>query len=353
MSQSIVMLPGDGVGPEVAAAARAALDAVAARFDLSFDFAECLFGGAAIDASGNPLPDDTLAACRAADAIMLGAVGGPKWGTGKVRPEAGLLRLRQELNLFANLRPVQGHPALAALSPLREERVKDVDILILRELTGGLYFGEKTRVRDTASDVCTYSRFEIIRAARVAFDAARKRHGHVTSIDKANVLETSRLWRETVTALHAREYQDVGLRHELVDSAAMKLITQPGDYDVVLTENLFGDILSDECSVLAGSIGLLGSASLGAGKSGLYEPIHGSAPDIAGQGIANPVGAITSAAMALRHSLGAPNAADALDRAVFAALADGARTRDLGGDLNCMQMTQAITGRLGQATSAS
>ncbi len=346
MSQNIAVLPGDGAGPEVAAAARAALEAAAARFGLSLSFAEHPFGGAAIDACGNPLPDATLEACRAADAIILGAVGGPKWGTGTVRPEAGLLRLRQELNLFANLRPVKVHPALAAFSPLREERVRDVDILILRELTGGLYFGDKTRVRDTASDVCRYSRFEIIRAARVAFEAARQRRNHVTSIDKANVLETSRLWRETVTDLHARDYADVGLRHELVDSAAMKLITQPGDYDVVLTENLFGDILSDECSVLAGSIGLLGSASLGAGQNGLYEPIHGSAPDIAGQGIANPVGAITSAAMALHHSLGAPEAADALDGAIFAAIADGARTRDLGGTLGTQEMTAAVIDRL-------
>jgi len=346
MSQNIVVLPGDGVGPEVAAAACQALEAVAARFDLALSFKDYLFGGCAIDATGEPLPADTLDACRGADAIVLGAVGGPKWGVGKVRPEAGLLSLRAELNLFANLRPVKVHPALAAFSPLKAERIKDVDILILRELTGGLYFGKKTRVRDTASDVCAYSRFEIVRAAKVAFEAARTRRGHVTSIDKANVLESSRLWRETVTALHARDYADVGLRHELVDSAAMKLITHPGDYDVVLTENLFGDILSDECSVLAGSIGLLGSASLGAGKAGLYEPIHGSAPDIAGQGIANPVGAMMSAAMALRHSLGAVDAANALEQAIHAALADGARTRDLGGDLGTKEMTAAVLQKL-------
>ncbi len=346
MSHNIVVLPGDGVGPEVAEAALTVLAAIAAAFDLSFEFDEHAFGGAAIDACGDPLPGQTLAACKAADAVFLGAVGGPKWDGGKQRPEAGLLGLRAGLNLFANLRPVDVHPALVDYSPLRPERVSDVDILIVRELTGGLYFGEKKRTNDTASDLCQYSKFEIIRVARVAFEAARGRKSHVTSIDKANVLETSRLWRETVTALQAKEFPDVALRHELVDSAAMKLITSPGSYDVVLTENLFGDILSDECSVLSGSIGLLGSASLGAGRQGLYEPIHGSAPDIAGQNIANPVGAIASAAMMLRHSLNAPEAAKAIEAAIYSALQSGARTRDLGGDLGCTQMAEDIARRI-------
>ncbi len=342
MSKKIVVLPGDGVGPEVTEAAIDVLEMTAQKFGFSLEFDDYAFGGAAIDACGEPLPDDTLAACKEADAIFLGAVGGPKWGVHTKRPEAGLLGLRSALNLFANLRPVKLHPALAGHSPLKEERIKGVDILILRELTGGMYFGEKKREADKASDLCEYSKFEIIRAARVAFEAARGRRNHVTSIDKANVLESSRLWRETVTALHEKDYKDVELRHELVDSAAMKLITNPGSYDVVLTENLFGDILSDECSVLTGSIGLLGSASLGAGTQGLYEPIHGSAPDIAGQNIANPVGAITSAAMLLRYSLDQEEAAQAIEHATYVALASGARTRDLGGELSCTQMATEI-----------
>jgi 3-isopropylmalate dehydrogenase len=346
MSKNIVVLPGDGVGPEVTEAAIQVLVTVAEKFDFSLTFESHDFGGAAIDACGEPLPDETLNACKAADAIFLGAVGGPKWGVHTKRPEAGLLGLRSALNLFANLRPVKLHPALAAHSPLKEERVKGVDILIVRELTGGLYFGEKKREADKASDLCEYSKFEIIRAARVAFEAARGRRGHVTSIDKANVLETSRLWRETVTALHEKDYADVELRHELVDSAAMKLITNPGSYDVVLTENLFGDILSDECSVLAGSIGLLGSASLGAGTQGLYEPIHGSAPDIAGQNVANPIGAIASAAMLLRHSLSEEEAAKTIEKAIYTTLNEGVRSRDLGGDLMCDQVAAAVIDRL-------
>lgn len=346
MNHKIVVLPGDGVGPEVSDAAVQALVVIAQKFDMVLEFDGLPFGGAAIDEYGDALPPQTLAACQSASAILLGAVGGPKWDGGKVRPEAGLLQLRSELNLFANLRPVHVHPALADHSPLQAERVRDVDILILRELTGGLYFGKKHRDDDTASDTCTYSRFEIVRAARVAFEAARGRRSHVTSIDKANVLETSRLWRQTVTELHAAEYSDVELRHELVDSAAMKLILSPASYDVVLTENMFGDILSDECSVLAGSIGLLGSASLGTGTLGLYEPIHGSAPDIAGQNIANPIGGIASAAMLLRHSLAAPEAAQAIEDAIYAALQDGARTKDLGGTLSCTQMSSEIINRI-------
>ncbi len=348
MSHKIVVLPGDGVGPEVVDGAVQALVVAADKFGLALEFDALPFGGAAIDEYGEPLPPHTLVACKNASAILLGAVGGPQWDGGEQRPEAGLLGLRSALNLFANLRPVNVHPALAEHSPLRAERVKDVDILILRELTGGLYFGQKRRDGDTASDVCSYSRDEIIRAARVAFTAARRRRRHVTSIDKANVLETSRLWRETVSALHEADYADVELRHELVDSAAMKLITSPGSYDVVLTENLFGDILSDECSVLAGSIGLLGSASLGSSALGLYEPIHGSAPDIAGQNIANPIGAIASAAMLLRHSLNAPKAAQAIDDAIYNVLQEGARTRDLGGTLSCTQMIAKIIAHIRQ-----
>jgi 3-isopropylmalate dehydrogenase len=346
MSFNITVLPGDGVGPEVTGAAMQVLITAAQKFDLSMQFDAFAFGGAGIDDCGEPLPDETLAACKASDAILLGAVGGPKWGVNAKRPEAGLLALRAELNLFANLRPVTLHPALAEFSPLKIERVKGVDILILRELTGGLYFGEKKREKERASDLCEYSKFEIIRAAKVAFEAARKRKNHVTSIDKANVLETSRLWRETVIELHKQEFSDVELRHELVDSAAMKLITSPSSYDVVLTENLFGDILSDECSVLAGSIGLLGSASIGAGTQGIYEPIHGSAPDIEGQNIANPIGAIASAAMLLRYSLNAPDAANAVDQAIYKALDGGARTRDLGGALSCTQMLDAVMAHL-------
>ncbi len=339
----ITLLPGDGVGPEVTAAAQQVLETVGGAFNLDFQFSSHDFGGIAIDRQADPLPPATLSACKNADAVFLGAVGGPKWGTGKVRPEQGLLGLRKSLNLFANLRPVKLHPALAAHAPLRADLVTGVDMLIMRELTGGLYFGEKTRTEDTASDLCTYSRFEITRIARAAFAAARQRRGSVTSIDKANVLETSRLWRETVTALHEAEFADVDLRHELVDSAAMKLITAPGSYDVILTENLFGDILSDECSVLSGSIGLLGSASLGEdGGPGVFEPIHGSAPDIAGKGIANPVGAIASAAMLLRYGLKENAAANALDAAIYKALDAGKATQDLGGALSTQEMTDAV-----------
>ncbi|PHR62633.1 MAG: 3-isopropylmalate dehydrogenase [Robiginitomaculum sp.] len=347
MSYRIAVLPGDGVGPEVTKAAVSVLSAAARRFNLTLEFEEYEFGGAAIDQYNDPLPPETLAGCQAADAVFLGAVGGPKWDGGGPRPEAGLLGLRKELGLFANLRPVELHPALADFSPLRPERIKGVDILIVRELTGGLYFGEKKREGDTASDLCVYSKTEVTRVARVAFNAARLRRNHVTSIDKANVLETSRLWRETVIEVHGNEFSDVELRHELVDSAAMKLITSPGSYDVVLTENLFGDILSDECSVLTGSIGLLGSASLGAGKNGLFEPIHGSAPDIAGQNVANPVGAIASAAMLLRYALKQDAAAKSIEQAIFTSLEDGARTRDLGGELSCTDMASKIVSLMG------
>ena len=342
---SIVLLPGDGVGPEVTRAARLVLEAVARRFGHDFAFAEHPIGGAAIDASGEPLPDATLKACLAADAVFLGAVGGPKWDGGLKRPEQGLLAIRKSMGLFANLRPAKIDEPLIDRSPLKADAVRGVDILIVRELTGGVYFGERTRTDTTASDLCTYSVEEIERVARIAFEAARGRRGKLTSVDKANVLETSRLWRETVVRLHG-DYPGVTLEHQLVDSMAMKLITSPSSFDVVLTENMFGDILSDEASVLAGSIGLLGSASLGASGPGLFEPIHGSAPDIAGQDKANPIGAIRSAAMLLRYGLKLEAEAEAVEAAVGAAVAAGELTGDLGGALGTQAMAERIAARL-------
>ena len=342
---TVVLLPGDGVGPEVTRAARAVLEAVAGRFGHEFAFAEHAIGGAAIDASGEPLPAVTLQACLAADAVFLGAVGGPKWDLAPKRPEQGLLAIRKAMGLFANLRPATVDEALIDRSPLKPEAVRGVDILIVRELTGGVYFGERTRTESTASDLCTYSVAEIERVARIAFEAARGRRGKLTSVDKANVLETSRLWRETVVRLH-RDYPDVTLEHQLVDSMAMKLITGPANYDVVLTENMFGDILSDEASVLAGSIGLLGSASLGASGPGLFEPIHGSAPDIAGQDRANPIGAIRSAAMLLRYGLRLAAEAEAVEAAIAAAIAAGQLTGDVGGALGTQAVAEKIAARL-------
>jgi 3-isopropylmalate dehydrogenase len=343
MRAQIVTLPGDGVGPEVTAAAVAVLDAVAAHFDHHFHFEEQLIGGCAIDATGEPLPAASLEACKAADAVLLGAVGGPKWSdpNAPVRPEQGLLALRAALGVYANLRPLQVHPALAALSPLKNEKLKNVDVLFVRELTGGAYFGAKTRTIDTATDECKYTVAEVERVTRRAFQLARERRKHVTSVDKANVLETSRLWRSTVTRI-AAEFPDVKLEHQLVDSMAMLLLTQPGKYDVVVTENLFGDILTDEAAALAGSLGLLPSASLGGAKGGLYEPIHGSAPDIAGQGVANPVGAILSAAMLLRHSLGLEQEASTVEAAVADVLEHGPRTRDVGGSAGTKDVLDAV-----------
>lgn len=350
----IVFLPGDGVGPDVGAAARQVLEAVAEPLGLQLEIEEHLIGGAALDASGVPLTDDTLDRCRAADAVFLGAVGGPKWDTlpGDRRPERGLLALRRGLGVYANVRPVKAHPALAAASPLRPERVKDVDLVIVRELTGGLYFGERGRTNDErgprAYDVCEYTVAEIERVARVAGVLARGRRGKVASIDKANVIETSRLWREVVSRIFAAEFPDLALEHGLVDSAAMRLVTNPGSFDVLLTENMFGDILSDEAAVLTGSIGVLPSASLGdvdaSGRSrGLYEPIHGSAPDIAGQGIANPIGSILSIALMLRHSLGEQRGARAIEAAASEVLYSGMLTRDLGGSATTIEVAAAIT----------
>ncbi|MBV8156719.1 MAG: 3-isopropylmalate dehydrogenase [Dyella sp.] len=343
MRAQIVTLPGDGVGPEVTAAAVAVLDAVAAHFDHHFHFEEHQIGGCAIDATGEPLPKASLEACKAADAVLLGAVGGPKWSdpNAPVRPEQGLLALRAALGVYANLRPLQVHPALASLSPLKNEKLKNVDVLFVRELTGGAYFGAKTRTIDTATDECKYTVAEVERVTRRAFQLARERRKHVTSVDKANVLETSRLWRSTVTRI-AAEFPDVKLEHQLVDSMAMLLLTQPGKYDVVVTENLFGDILTDEAAALAGSLGLLPSASLGEGKGGLYEPIHGSAPDIAGQGVANPIGAILSAAMLLRHSLGLEQEASTVEAAVADVVEHGPRTRDIGGDAGTKDVLEAV-----------
>jgi 3-isopropylmalate dehydrogenase len=342
----IVLLPGDGVGPEVTAAARQVLEVVSDAFGHDFRFSEHLIGGAAIDATGEALSAETLKACQKSDAVFLGAVGGPKWDGGKVRPEQGLLALRKGLGLFANLRPTRVTPALEDRSPLKPEIVRGVDILIVRELTGGVYFGEKKRSADKASDLCAYTVEEIERVTRVAFRAAQGRKGRVTSIDKANVMETGRLWRETVTRIQREEFPRIELEHALVDSAAMHLITRPREFDVILTENMFGDILSDEVSVLAGSIGLLGSASLGATGPGLFEPIHGSAPDIAGQDRANPMGAIASAAMLLRHGLGLTDEADTVEAAIASVLTAGTVTRDLGGEGTCSGVARIIAERV-------
>lgn len=360
MAPLIVLLPGDGIGPEVNSAARAVLVAVSEAFGQSFRFEEHAIGGAAIDACGDPLPDATLAACQSADAVMLGAVGGPRWSDPglSVRPEQGLLRLRQGMGVFANLRPVVPHPKLLAASPIRAELLADVDICFVRELTGGLYFGEKSRDGDTARDVCTYTVAEIERVVRLAARLARQRRGRLTSVDKANVLETSRLWRETTERIARDEFPDIELEHALVDSAAMRILQTPGHFDVIVTENLFGDILTDEASVLAGSIGVLPSASVSESGAGLYEPIHGSAPDLVGQGVANPVGAILSAAMLLRHSLGMAREADAVEAAVSDTLDAGVATPDIAHDAGPTTSTSAVTGAVvralvGQAPAAA
>ncbi|MBE7453456.1 MAG: 3-isopropylmalate dehydrogenase [Kofleriaceae bacterium] len=352
MHARIALCPGDGIGPEIVDEARRVLDAVAAAGGHDLTYGEHLIGGAAIDAAGTALPADTLAACAAADAVLLGAVGGPRWDDpqAKVRPEQGLLALRQGLGLWANLRPVAPYPCLSEQSSLRPERLAGVDLLVIRELTGGLYFGtpkERTTGPDgrRAVDTLVYSEHEIRRVVALAFRVAAGRRGKVTSIDKANVLESSRLWRQ-VTVEVAADHPGIALDHMLVDAAAMRLITHPAQFDVIVTENMFGDILTDEAAVLAGSIGLLPSASLGDGRRGLYEPIHGSAPDLAGQGVANPVGTILSAAMLLRHSLGLDGEARAVERAVDQALRDGCRTRDLGGALSTAAMGAAIRERL-------
>ena len=338
MKKTIAILPGDGIGPEITGEAVKVLEAVAAKFGHTFEMSEHLMGGAAIDATGAALPPETLAACQTADAVLLGAVGGPKWDAlpSDRRPErAALLPLRAKLGLFCNLRPAKVWDALADASPLKPEiAAGGIDLLVVRELTGGIYFGAHERAADgkSARDVMGYSVEEIARISRTAFEAARKRRGKVTSVDKANVLETSKLWRETVTSLHAAEYADVELEHMYVDNAAMQLVRAPRRFDVILTENMFGDILSDEASQVTGSIGMLPSASLRADGFGLYEPIHGSAPDIAGKDLANPLATILSAAMMLRHSFGLVAEAAAIEDAVREVLAAGVRTADIARD---------------------
>ncbi|MGH2967715.1 MAG: 3-isopropylmalate dehydrogenase [Solirubrobacteraceae bacterium] len=336
---TIVTLPGDGIGPEVLGAALRVLDEVAG----GLAYEEHVFGGASIDAHGTALTDAVLAACRGADAVLLGAVGGPRWDStdpAAPRPEQGLLGLRKGLGLYANLRPVRPLPALYGASPLRREIIERTDLLVVRELTGGIYFGDKGRTDGRAHDVCEYSVEEIERIARTAFRAARSR---VTSVDKANVLETSRLWREVVTRVHSSEFPNVELEHLLVDNAAMQLVAAPRHFDVIVTENLFGDILSDEAAMLTGSIGMLPSASLGEeGEPGVFEPVHGSAPDIAGQGVANPLAMVLSAALMLRHGLALQAEAAAVESAVDRALAGGLRTTDLGGNATTAEATEAV-----------
>jgi 3-isopropylmalate dehydrogenase len=341
MRAHVAVLAGDGIGPEVIAEGVRCLEAVAWLFGHELELTPLPFGGAAIDAHGDPLPQQTLRGCLAADAVLLGAIGGPKWSSpqARMRPEAGLLRLRKELGTFANLRPVRVHPALADASTLKREVVAGVDLLFVRELTGGIYFGEKRREAASAVDVCTYTVAEIERIVRVAARLALARRGRLTSIDKSNVLETSRLWREVTSRVVGEEFPGLQLEHMLVDAAAMHLIRAPREFDVLVTENMFGDILTDEASMLAGSLGLLPSASLGEGRRGIYEPIHGSAPDIAGRGVANPYGMILSAALLLRHSLGLDEEAVALEQAVAEALAHGQRTADLA------PKTQALSTR--------
>ncbi len=354
MPDRVVLLPGDGIGPEIGAAAVEVLDRLG-----GVEVSEHPIGGASIDAHGTALTDEVLDACRSADAVLLCAVGGPKWDTtdpDAPRPEQGLLGLRKGLGLYANLRPVRPSDALLDASPLKRDRIEGTDLLVVRELTGGIYFGDSGRDGDRAHDDCAYSVEEIERITRVAFNAAGSRPGgaegtaKVTSVDKANVLETSRLWRETVERVAADEFTDVALEHMLVDNAAMQLVSRPADFDVILTENLFGDILSDEAAMLTGSLGMLPSASLGGDGPGLFEPVHGSAPDIAGQGKANPLATFLSVAMMLRHGLDRPDDADRLESAVEGALQDGLRTPDLAGDgereVGTDEMTEDVLSRL-------
>ncbi|MBE0671789.1 MAG: 3-isopropylmalate dehydrogenase [Anaerolineales bacterium] len=352
MDFKITLLPGDGIGPEVVGEAVRVLEVIAAKYKHAFNFQERLMGGCSIDKYGSSLTDETLADCKSADAVLLGAVGGPKWDdpAAKDRPERGLLALRKGLGVFANLRPVKVHPALIDSSPLKPEKLKGVDIIVMRELTGGLYFGQpKLREmrdgREYAVDTLEYYDYEVKRIVELAFNLAKGRRKKVTSVDKANVLEASRLWRQITTKI-GKENTDIELEHMLVDTASMKLITAPASFDVVVTENMFGDILTDEASVLAGSMGMLPSASLGESGPGLYEPIHGSAPDIAGKGIANPAGTILSSAMLLRYSLKLEGEAAAIEKAVDEVITAGVRTADIGGKLTTRQMTDEIIKKL-------
>jgi 3-isopropylmalate dehydrogenase len=349
---NIALLPGDGIGPEVTEAAVRVLKAIASYWEHEFDFSEHPIGGCAIELTGSPLPEETLAACKSADAVFLGAVGGPKWDNpqAQVRPESGLLALRKELGVFANLRPVSVNPALVEASPLKPEKLQGVDLLVVRELTGGLYFGQpKGRWHfdgeRKAVDTLEYSEGEIHRVVDLAFQLANGRRKKVSSVDKANVLETSRLWRQVVDEV-GEHYTDVALEHVLVDTAAMRLVSSPASFDVIVTENMFGDILTDEAAVLAGSLGLLPSASLSEVGPGLFEPIHGSAPDIAGEQLANPSGAILSAALLLRYSLKLEQEAYRIEEAVEQAHADGCLTADLGGSLKTFQFTDEVIERM-------
>ena len=345
MKAKITVLGGDGIGPEVVREGVRALQKVAQVFGHEFQLTECEFGGIAIDNAGDPLPAATLQSCLGADAVLLGAIGGPKWSApdAKLRPETGLLRLRRELGVYANLRPVAVHPALADSTTLKAEVVRGVNLVFVRELTGGIYFGAKTRDANSASDLCSYTAVEIERVTRVAARLAQTRRRKLTSIDKANVLDTSRLWREVVTRVMKNEFPDVAVEHLLVDAAAMHLIRRPTDFDVIVTENMFGDILTDEASMLAGSLGLSPSASLGDGTRGLYEPIHGSAPDIAGKDLANPTALLLSAVMMLRH-IGEGDAASRVMAALERVLTTGqVRTRDMGGTASTTEFARAIS----------
>jgi 3-isopropylmalate dehydrogenase len=342
-SFDVLLLPGDGIGPEVVGAAREVVDAAAEHFGIEVRYEERRIGGLAIREEGEPVSRETLEAASASDSVLLGAVGHPDFDDAPVRPEAGLLKLRKSLGAFANLRPVAAIPALIGSSPLKREIVDGVDVLIVRELTGGAYFGEKEEGEKRASDLSVYTREEIVRVARVAFEAAKRRNRRVTSVDKANVMATSRLWRRVVSEV-AEDYPDVELDHVLVDAAAMFLIQSPKWFDVVLTENLFGDILSDEAAILPGSMGMLPSASLGEpGSPGIFEPVHGSAPDIAGEGKANPYATILSAAMMFRHSLGRPDVAEAIEQGVSVALEAHFSTPDLGGNKTTEEVTKAVS----------
>lgn len=353
MKATIAILPGDGIGPEVMDAAIKVLDHIAAKYGHEFTYNEALIGGIAIDEMGDAFPPETEQICRESNAILLAAVGGPKWSdpSAAVRPEQGLLKMRQTFGLFANLRPVKTYPALAEHTPLRPDLLEGVDILFVRELTGGLYFGERKEAGDgdEAYDTLIYTTPEVERVADVAYRAAQGRKKKLTSVDKANVLAAMRLWRRIVVKMH-EDYSDVELEHLLVDACTMHLLTRPADFDVIVASNMFGDILSDEASVLAGSLGMLPSASLGSGKFGLYEPVHGSAPDIAGEGKANPIGMILSAAMMLRYSLQLEEEAKAVETAVEKALADGARTADIapkgGAFISTGDMTEKILAQL-------
>src|SRR5689334_9465303 len=351
MKAKIAVIAGDGIGPEVVAEGVRVLEQIGRRFGHEFILEEKPFGGIAIDLTGDPLPQDTLDACLSADAVLLGAIGGPKWGpSAPVRPEQGLLRLRRELGVYANLRPIKLHPALRDASVLKPEILDGVDLIFVRELTGGIYFGAKTRTPTLATDLCSYSASEIERITRVAGNLAMQRRKKIVSIDKSNVLETSRLWREIASHVIHSEFPEVTLEHMLVDSAAMHLLKRPREFDVMLTENMFGDILTDEGAMLASSLGVLPSASIGDGKRGVYEPIHGSAPDIAGKGIANPVGTILSVALLLKHSLGLEAEAAAVEAAVSKAIDGGARTADIAEKsrtvLTTRQMGDAILAAL-------